>query len=80
LAGCHAILAGLAGMPGSGLSRGEGMAAAATAVDLLRQAIPAGYRNGLILQNDASFNSLRQRQDFQSLVQELKTRGQAESR
>jgi tetratricopeptide (TPR) repeat protein len=41
------------------------------AVDLLRQAVKAGYKDAAHLKKDADLDSLRGRDDFQRLIQEL---------
>src|SRR5205085_703661 len=43
------------------------------AVDLLRQAVTAGFKNGKSLQKDAEFEALRSREDFQEIVAKLTT-------
>jgi hypothetical protein len=68
---CHATLAGLAGKDGSGVPAADGQAEGDKAMDLLRKAVGAGYRNLRDLRTDAGLNALRQRGDFQALLTEL---------
>jgi tetratricopeptide (TPR) repeat protein len=46
------------------------------AMELLRQAVHAGYKNAVQLAKDVRLDSLRQREDFQKLLAELQTRNQ----
>jgi tetratricopeptide (TPR) repeat protein len=68
---CHAVLAGLAGRAGSGVSAAEGEAAAARAMESLRQAIANGFRNANVLRIESALDPLRDRADFKALVAEL---------
>jgi hypothetical protein len=68
---CHAVLAGLAGRAGSGVSAAEGDAAAARAMESLRQAIANGFRNTNLLCIESALDSLRDRADFKQLMAEL---------
>jgi hypothetical protein len=45
------------------------------AVELLRAAIRNGFRNAAQLDQDAGFNPLRARADFQEIVTKLKEQG-----
>ncbi len=59
LAGCHARLGAIAGMPGSGLSAAEGQAERHRAIVRLRQALAGGYRNVNSMKRDLDLESLR---------------------
>jgi serine/threonine protein kinase len=49
---------------------------AARAVQLLQQAVAKGYKNVEALQRDADFDALRQRPDFQKLLNDLENRNE----
>jgi hypothetical protein len=68
---CHAALAGLAGRAGSGVSAGEREAAAAKAMDYLRQMVAMGYRNANELGIESALDPLRSRDDFRRLMMDL---------
>jgi serine/threonine-protein kinase len=67
----HALLAGLAVDPGSGITTVEGRAHADRAMEWLRQAVGAGYRKLTIMRTDTDLDALRSRPDFQLLLLEL---------
>jgi eukaryotic-like serine/threonine-protein kinase len=67
----HAVLAGLAGQPGSGVSPSEGQEAAARAMDWLHKAAAIGYRNVNQLRIESALDPLRNRADFQLLMMDL---------
>jgi serine/threonine-protein kinase len=67
----HAMLAGLAAEPGSGMTADEGRAEAERAMHWLQQAVAAGYRNVAIMRRDHTLDSLRSRDDFQLLMMDL---------
>jgi serine/threonine protein kinase len=71
LAGCHALLGGVAGAPDSGLSPAQGRAELDQAMDCLRQAIAAEYCPIDWMRRDPDLNSLRPRPDFQMLLMDL---------
>jgi tetratricopeptide (TPR) repeat protein len=71
LARDHALLADLATIHGSGLSRDEGLAEAAKAMTALRQAVTAGFHDLSRLAGDAALDPLHARPDFQLLLLEL---------
>ena len=71
LACVHARLAGLATMPGSGLSAAEGQAEADRAMTWLREAVASGYRNIALMRNDSDLDPLRSRPDFRLLEMDL---------
>jgi serine/threonine-protein kinase len=71
LACAHAMLAGLAAEPGSGMTADEGRAEAERAMQWLQQAVAAGYRNVAIMRRDHSLDPLRSRPDFQLLMMDL---------
>jgi eukaryotic-like serine/threonine-protein kinase len=71
LAGCHALLGGIAGTTGSGLSTFEGTAELDRAIDSLRRAVAAGYHPVGWLEHDQDLTPVRSRPDFQSLMLDL---------
>jgi len=68
---CHAALAGLAGRAGSGVSVDDGEIEAARAIEWLRRAVAAGYRNANELRIESALDSLRTRRDFRDLMLDL---------
>jgi serine/threonine-protein kinase len=69
---CHrALLSGVAGRPGSGLSAAEGQAEADRAMHGLREAVAAGYRDLANMRIDTDLDPLRSRPDFQNLMMDL---------
>jgi serine/threonine protein kinase/tetratricopeptide (TPR) repeat protein len=66
-AACHAALAGLADMPGSGVSTSEGQKEAEEAMKWLKRAVANGYRNRSEIRMEPAFDSLRKRPDFDAL-------------
>jgi tetratricopeptide (TPR) repeat protein/tRNA A-37 threonylcarbamoyl transferase component Bud32 len=75
LACSHALLAAIATRDGSGLTDAERLAEADKAMDALRRAIKAGYRDIAKMRTDTDLDSLRKREDFQKLMQELEAKG-----
>jgi serine/threonine-protein kinase len=73
-----ALLAEVAVAPGSGLTAAEGRAAADKALGALRRAVAAGYRPVAYMQTDTDLDPLRQREDFQKLMQELESKRKEE--
>jgi hypothetical protein len=71
LAGCHALLGGIAGAAGSGLSAEEGQAELERAMDTLHQTIVAGYRPVDWMKRDPDLAPMRSRPDFQLLLMDL---------
>jgi serine/threonine-protein kinase len=71
LAGCHALLGGVAGTAASGLSATEGQAELERAMDTLHQTIAAGYRPVDWMKRDPDLAPLRSRPDFQLLLMDL---------
>jgi serine/threonine protein kinase/tetratricopeptide (TPR) repeat protein len=71
IACCHAALAGLAGLNGSGISAGEGSDLADRAIESLRKAIDKGYRDRTAFRGEAAVEPLRNRPDFRLLVMDL---------
>jgi serine/threonine-protein kinase len=67
----HALLAGLAAEPGSGMTAPEGRVEADLAMEWLRRAIAGGYRNIPIMRIDPDLDPLRSRPDFQLLMMDL---------
>jgi serine/threonine protein kinase/tetratricopeptide (TPR) repeat protein len=71
LACCHAQLAGMAGDARSRVTAEQGVAEAEQAMNLLQQAIAAGYDGLGRLRTDTALDTLRSREDFKKLVKEL---------
>jgi tetratricopeptide (TPR) repeat protein len=71
LACCHALLGGVAGASGSGLLADEGPGEFGRAMELLRRAIAAGYRDGGRMRRDPDLDPLRPRPDFQLMMMDL---------
>ncbi|MGO9915479.1 MAG: tetratricopeptide repeat protein [Isosphaeraceae bacterium] len=67
----HALLAVLAGLPGSGLSAAVGPAETDRAMDALRWAVAGGFRGASKLCNETALDSLRDRPDFKLLMMDL---------
>ena len=79
LACCHATLAAAAG-EGSGISSGDVEAEAGNAMDLLRRAAAAGYRDARAMARDVSLDPLRNRPDFRLFLLDLAFPGEPFSR
>jgi serine/threonine-protein kinase len=71
LACAHAGLSGLAAEPSSRMTAHQGRAEADKAMEWLRRAVAAGYRNFGWMRVDADLDSLRPRSDFQLLMLDL---------
>jgi serine/threonine-protein kinase len=71
LACYHAMRAGAAARPKSGLSTAEGQAETDQAMTWLRKAVAAGYRSLAFLKTDPDLDPLRSRPDFQLLLLDL---------
>jgi serine/threonine-protein kinase len=71
LACIHANLAGIATLPGSGMTTAEGRAAADRAMRWLHRAVDAGYRNVANMRSDHDLDPLRSRPDFRLLMMDL---------
>jgi serine/threonine-protein kinase len=67
----YANLAGIAALPGSGMSALEGRAAAERAMQSLHRVVAAGYRNVAVMRKDHDLDSLRSRDDFKLLMMDL---------
>jgi serine/threonine-protein kinase len=67
----YANLAGIAALPGSGMTRAEGLAAAEQAMQWLHRAVARGYRNVAVMKPDHDLDPLRSRPDFQLLMMDL---------
>jgi len=67
----HAALAGLAGQAGSGVSAGEAVSQAETAMALLHKAVAMGYRNADTFRTESALDHLRGRPDFRRLLMDL---------
>jgi tetratricopeptide (TPR) repeat protein len=68
---CHAALAGLAELKGSGVTTAEADKEAALALEWLRRAQAMGYCNVNEIRIESAFNSLRGREDFKKLTAEM---------
>ena len=64
----HALLAGIAGKDGSGLTKDEGRVEARKALITLRRAIAAGFHTISLMRTDADLDSLRHRLEFKLLM------------
>jgi serine/threonine-protein kinase len=73
LAGCHALLGGVAGAPGSGLPAAEGPVEFDRAMDTLRRAVAAGHRSFDGMRRDPDLDRLRSRDDFKVLLMDPAT-------
>lgn len=62
-----AVLAGLAGVPGSGVSPDEGPPAAHAAVAALREVYDLGFRNTTVIGAETAFDPIRDRPDFRAI-------------
>jgi serine/threonine-protein kinase len=77
LACYQALLAGVAGEAGSGLTSDEARTMADRAMLRLSAAVAAGFRNVAHLRKDTDLDSLRKRDDFQKLLADLDARVKA---
>jgi hypothetical protein len=68
---CHAVLAGLAGRAGSGVSAAEGSEEATRAIEWLRRAVGVGYRNANEVRIESALDPLRSRADFRLIMMDL---------
>ncbi len=64
---CHAMLSGVAGLAGSGLTASDAAIEAERAMEILRRNIAEGYR-GPVLRTESALDPLRPRPDFQLLM------------
>jgi tetratricopeptide (TPR) repeat protein len=71
LASNQALLATLAKGKASGLTAAEGQAAADVSLEMLRQAVAAGYANLARLRADSDLDVLRSRSEFQKLLKDV---------
>ena len=69
-AGCHAMLASVAGLTGSGIAGSEGSSEEETAMGILRRIIEKGYRD-TELNSESSLEPLRSRPDFRILMMDV---------
>jgi eukaryotic-like serine/threonine-protein kinase len=67
----HSRLAGLAALPGSGLTAAEGQAEADNAMHWLRKAVAGGFRYLMALRGESDLDPLRSRADFKDLMMDL---------
>jgi tetratricopeptide (TPR) repeat protein len=70
LAACHAVLAGLAGKPGSGVPAADAETEADRAMELLNTNTSNYYPHPRFLTSDPAFASLRDRKDFQDFIRQ----------
>ena len=71
LAGCHVLLGGAPGVPGSGLLPGEGPVELGRGMEMLRRAVASGSRNVEWMRRDPNLDPLGTRRDFQDLMRDL---------
>jgi eukaryotic-like serine/threonine-protein kinase len=71
LAGCHALLGGLAGASGAGVPGDESKLELDRAMESLRRAVAAGYHPVAWMRRDPDLDSLRGRDDFKHLLLDL---------
>jgi hypothetical protein len=71
LAGCHALLGGCAGEPGSGMSLAQGTNPLDRAMATLHRAVAAGLRSAEWIRADTDLDPLRGREDFKLLMMDL---------
>ncbi len=69
--GCQASLSTLAGLPGTGVGRGEKDARSRQAMALLRKAAGMGYRSPLVFLTETALEPLRGRDDFRLMLLDL---------
>jgi serine/threonine-protein kinase len=74
LARCHARLAGLATVAGSGLPSETARKEADKSVEVLRRAVSAGFTDTELLGTNSDFDPVRQRDDFKKLLSELEAK------
>jgi eukaryotic-like serine/threonine-protein kinase len=67
----RSLLAGMAGVPDSGVSADVGKAEADRAMEALRKAVNGGYRDLAHMRTDADLDPLRDRDDFRLLLMDL---------
>jgi hypothetical protein len=72
IACAQSVLSGVAPEPGSGLTAGQGRAAADAAMAALHQAVAAGWREPALAQVDPALAPIRPRPDYQLLMLDLK--------
>jgi hypothetical protein len=77
LGGCHARLAGLATIAGSGLPAEAARTEAEKSVEVLRRALAAGFADAVLLRTDSDFDPVRKREDFQKLLGEVEAKAKA---
>ncbi len=71
LAGNHALIAGLAQVPGSRISATEAETEAKRAVECLRKPLTAGYHTATELRADPDFRALLERRDFENMLLDI---------
>jgi hypothetical protein len=69
-AGCHAMLSGLAGLPGSSMTASDGAIEAERAMDILRGIFATSYRDQGP-RTEPALDLLRSRPDFQLLMMDV---------
>ena len=69
-AGCHAMLASVAGRPGSGIADPERSSEEEAAMGILRELIEGGYHDRELI-NESSLDALRSRLDFRLLMMDV---------
>ncbi len=71
LAGNHALIAAVAGVPGSGISALAAETEAKRAVECLRKPLAAGYHTAAELRADPDFHAILGRADFENMLLDL---------
>ncbi len=74
---CHARLAGLAAVAGSGLPAEAARAEGDKCIEALRRAAAAGFTDAEMLRTNGDFEPVRQREDFQKLLGEVEAKAKA---
>ena len=69
-AGCHAMLASVAGRAGSGIAGSERSSEEEAAMGILRGIIEGGYHDRELI-NESSLDPLRSRSDFRLLMMDV---------
>ena len=69
-AGCHAMLASVAGRPGSGIAGAERFSEEEAAMEILRKLIEGGYHDRELI-DESSLDPLRSRPDFRLLIMDV---------
>ena len=74
---CHARLAGLAAVAGSGLPAEAARSEADKSMEVLCRAVAAGFADADSLRTNSDFDPVRKREDFQKLLGEVEAKAKA---